>query len=80
MNTEHFLKKIGFITFCIFIILFVASCASRYNRYGLPQYDYEYQIPQQLDDGWQTSTLDAEGVESGKINFCIHSKAMVMFD
>jgi CubicO group peptidase (beta-lactamase class C family) len=68
MNAAPFLKKIGFITFYIFIIFFVASCAARYNQYGLPQYEYEYQIPQQIDDGWQTSSLDAEGVESAKIN------------
>jgi CubicO group peptidase (beta-lactamase class C family) len=68
MKRENYSKKIGFIAFCIFIIFFVASCAARYNRYGLPQYDYEYQIPQQLDDGWQTSSLAAEGVGSEKIN------------
>ncbi|CAB1063145.1 hypothetical protein D1BOALGB6SA_7928 [Olavius sp. associated proteobacterium Delta 1] len=68
MKRENYAKRIGFITCYIFIIFFAASCAARYNRYGLPQYDYEYQVPQQLDDGWQTSTLDAEGVDSAKIN------------
>ena len=67
MNTEYFLKKIGLLTFYIFIIFFVASCAARYDRYGLPQYGYDYQKPEQLDDGWATSSLDAEGVDSAKI-------------
>ncbi|MBT8368929.1 MAG: serine hydrolase, partial [Deltaproteobacteria bacterium] len=68
VKRAYYSKNIGFIAFCIFLIFFVASCAARYNRYGLPQYDYKYLIPQQLDDGWQTSSLDSEGVDSGNIN------------
>jgi len=68
MKIPCYLRKAGFITLCIFIIFSVVSCAARYSRYGLPKYGYEYQIPEQLDDGWQTSTLDAEGVDSGRIN------------
>ncbi|MEJ2164494.1 MAG: serine hydrolase [Desulfobacterales bacterium] len=62
------MKKIGFTTLCIVSPIFIASCAARYSRYGLPQYGYEYRIPEQLDDGWQTSSLVAEGVDSGQIN------------
>jgi len=68
MKRENCIIKIGYITCFIFIILLIASCAARYNRYGLPQYSYEYQVPEQLDDGWQISSLDAEGVDSGKVN------------
>lgn len=68
MKRSYYLRKTGFITLCVFIILSVVSCAARYNRYGLPQYGYEYQIPEQVDNGWRTSTLDAEGVDSDKIN------------
>ena len=68
MKSQYYSKKIGVISFCLFILFFITSCAARYNRYGLPQYNYTYQIPQQLDDGWQTSTLDAEGVEPAKID------------
>jgi len=67
MKKENRTKKIGFTAGCIFILFLVVSCAARYNRNGLPQYGYEYQIPQQLDDGWQTSSLEEQGVDSGKI-------------
>jgi CubicO group peptidase (beta-lactamase class C family) len=67
MKKENRLKTVGFTACCIFILFLVVACAARYNRYGLPQNDYEYQIPQQLDDGWQTSSLEEQRVESGKI-------------
>ena len=51
----------------IMICLFV-SCAPRSNRWGFPQYEYTYQIPQETNDGWQVSTLHAEGVGSDRIN------------
>ena len=68
MKIPCYLRKAGFITLCLIILFSVVSCAARYSRYGLPKYGYEYQIPEQIDDGWQTSTLDAEGVDSGRIN------------
>ena len=68
MKNNNCLKQIGIISFCIFIIFFISSCAARYNHHGLPQYGYEYRIPQQLDDGWQTTTLEAKGVDSEKIH------------
>lgn len=51
----------------IMICLFV-SCAPRANRWGFPQHEYSYQIPQETDDGWQISSLHAEGVDPDKIN------------
>ena len=68
MKKENGLKKFRFITLGIFILFLVASCAARYNRYGLPQYDYEYQVPEKLDDSWQTAALEAEGIDSEKIH------------
>ena len=53
---------------CIIATILFAACAARYNCYGLPQYDYEYLMPERTDDGWEISSLDAEGVDSKKIN------------
>ena len=52
---------------CITICLFL-SCAPRANRWGLPQYEYTYQVPEKIDDDWETSDLEAEGVSPKKIN------------
>ena len=67
MKIEKFQKIAGLIILCFYVLASIAACTARYNRYGLPQYGYEYQIPQQLDDGWQTSSLEEHGVDSGKI-------------
>jgi CubicO group peptidase (beta-lactamase class C family) len=64
MKKENCLIKFGFIAICIGIIFLVASCAARYDRYGLPQYGYDFQVPEEIDDGWQTSSLEAEGIDS----------------
>jgi CubicO group peptidase (beta-lactamase class C family) len=53
---------------CLFI-----SCAPRANRWGLPQYEYTYQLPQKADDGWKIASLHEEGVDSGKIIELIRS-------
>ena len=68
MNTKIINLQTLLLSTCIIVAIFLTACAARYNRYGLPQYDYEYQIPEQLDDGWETSSMDAEGVGSEKIN------------
>jgi len=52
---------------CISICLFL-SCAPRANRWGFPQYEYTYQVPEKIDDDWETSDLEAEGVDPKKIN------------
>ena len=49
------------------IILLILSCAPRTTRWGLPQHEYTYQIPQKVDDEWEHSSLKAEGVDSKKI-------------
>lgn len=50
----------------IMICLFV-SCAPRANRWGLPQYEYTYQVPEETGDGWEIAALHEAGVDSGKI-------------
>ena len=40
----------------------------RVDESGAPQREYTYQIPLQIDDGWQVSTLAKEGVSEEIIN------------
>jgi len=48
---------------CIIICLFF-SCAPRAKRWGLRQYEYTYQVPEKVDDGWETASLTEAGVNS----------------
>lgn len=58
----------GKIIFAVFgMIIFILSCAPRTNRWGQPQYEYTYQIPEKIDDGWEPSSLEKEGVDPKKI-------------
>ena len=59
-------KKIIFAVFVIIVL--ILSCAPRTTRWGHPQYEYTYQIPEKIDDGWEPSTLETEGVDPKKIN------------
>ena len=52
---------------CLIIVL-ILSCSPRTTRWGLPQNDYTYQVPEKIDDGWEYSDLKAEGVHPKKIN------------
>jgi len=52
---------------CLIIVL-ILSCSPRTTRWGLPQNDYTYQVPEKIDDGWEYSDLKAEGVDPKKIN------------
>ena len=52
---------------CLIIVL-ILSCSPRTTRWGLPQKDYTYQVPEKIDDGWEYSDLKAEGVDPKKIN------------
>ena len=61
-----------FVFICMILCLFV-SCTPRANRWGFPQYEYTYQVPEEVNDGWETSSLHAEGVDSGAINELIRS-------
>ena len=52
---------------CLIIVL-ILSCSPRSTRWGLPQHEYTYQIPEKIDDGWEHSDLKAESVDPKKIN------------
>jgi len=55
---------------CIFGLLFAASCSTLYPRVdnrGQPQYEYVYQLPEQTGDGWETSSLDSEGIDLERV-------------
>jgi len=61
--------------FLIFILV-TAACTNwspRVNRYGLPEHKYIYQKPEEVDDGWETSSLTMEGLDSSKIRDMIYS-------
>ena len=54
----------------LIFILVTAACTNwspRVNRYGLPERKYIYQMPENIDDGWETSSLTMEGLDSSKI-------------
>ena len=54
----------------IFLILFFVSCKSFLpvtNQYGLSQNDYQYRVPDKIDDGWDTASLIEANVDSAKI-------------
>ena len=53
---------------CVFFITTCTQWAPRVNRYALPQYEYEYQMPAQINDGWETECLSKVAVDSEKIN------------
>jgi len=56
----------------LLIIVFVTTACTlqppRVKSSGLPQREYTYQIPEKIDDGWEPSTLETEGVDPKKIN------------
>jgi CubicO group peptidase (beta-lactamase class C family) len=59
----------------LFLLLFLlTACAQvpRVNRHGLPQREYVYQQPEAAEDGWETSSLRAEGVEQEKLHEMMH--------
>jgi len=74
MNRRKDYKNIPlFITGTVLILSVFIACASRYNRYGLPEYEYEYQTPEKIEGGWETSSLEAVGVDPAKINQMIRA-------
>ena len=69
MAREDFKHKLTAII-CFIVIAHLLSCARppRTNRFGLAQHNYVYRIPEKTDDGWETSSLSTENVNSKKIN------------
>ena len=59
-------------TFSMILILFsVTACTHippRVDESGAPQKDYTYQVPLQINDGWQVSSLAEENVNEEIIN------------
>jgi CubicO group peptidase (beta-lactamase class C family) len=54
----------------IILILFFVSCKSLLpikNQHGLSQNDYQYSVPDKIDDGWETASLIEANVNSAKI-------------
>jgi CubicO group peptidase (beta-lactamase class C family) len=60
----------------LIFLLFTAACthwSPRVDRHGLPERTYIYQEPEEIDDGWETSSLSMEGLDSSKIRDMIYS-------
>lgn len=57
------------ISFSLLLILMTAGCSPRYKSLINSQREYRYQIPEKIDDGWETSSLEEEGVNSEIIIF-----------
>ena len=45
------------------IATWLFSSPALFALWGLFQNEYEYQVPDQTDDGWETSSLANEGVD-----------------
>ena len=53
------------------ILLLISACTHippRVDKSGAPQREYTYQVPLQIDDGWQVSSLTKESVSEEIIN------------
>lgn len=60
----------------LILILLISGCATIYPRvdgHGMPQFTYNYRVPEVTGDGWETSSLNAEGVEQEKIEELIQN-------
>jgi CubicO group peptidase (beta-lactamase class C family) len=59
-----------FLLLSLLVILVTTACthwSPRVNRYGLPERKYIYQQPEEIDDGWETASLNEVDIDSGKI-------------
>ena len=66
----HHNKVISCLSLLLIIFIVTTACTlqpPRVKSSGLPQREYTYQIPEKIDDGWEPSTLETEGVDSKKI-------------
>ena len=59
------LKFLALSLICLSLFL---SCAARSSQWGLPEYQYAYRVPERIDDGWEVSSLQAEGLDPAGIN------------
>ena len=61
---------------CVFFLLLASACSTVYPRVdskGQPQYEYVYHVPEETGDGWETSSLDAEGVDVERVKELIRN-------
>ena len=68
-------ETLKYLVFFFLLFLFFTACthwAPRVNRYGLPEREYVYQAPEDIDDGWKTASLSQEGIDPDKINEMMH--------
>jgi CubicO group peptidase (beta-lactamase class C family) len=64
-----------YLLLCLIFILVIAACthwSPRVNRHGLPEHKYLYQQPEKIGDGWETSSLKEEDIDSEKIDEMMH--------
>jgi CubicO group peptidase (beta-lactamase class C family) len=60
----------------VFFLLLASACATGYPRVdskGQPQYEYVYHVPEDTGDGWETSSLDVEGVDVERVKELIRN-------
>ncbi len=62
------LKLIPIILLALFSITACTHIPPRIGESGAPQREYVYQVPLQIGDGWQVSSLSQEGVSKEIIN------------
>lgn len=68
-------ETIKYLVFLFLLFLFFTACTHwvpRVNRHGLPEREYVYQAPEDIDDGWKTASLSQEGIDPDKINEMMH--------
>ncbi|MGD8534878.1 MAG: serine hydrolase [Candidatus Aminicenantes bacterium] len=61
MSKNRFMKLFLHTVFLLAVFSFITSCK------GNNDFDYEYQRPELLNDGWQVSTLENEGIDEDGI-------------
>ena len=64
-------KRLKFLPFIITIFVFVSNCSHailRLDNNGEPQTGYTYQLPEKVNDGWEISSLEKEGIDPVKIH------------
>ncbi len=64
-------KHLKFLAFIITIFVLVSNCSHRIPRVdsnGDPRTEYTYQLPEKINDGWEISSLEKEGIEPIKID------------
>jgi CubicO group peptidase (beta-lactamase class C family) len=67
---NHLNRVIKVCSLLLILFSIIAACthqAPRVKSNGQPQLEYTYQIPEKIADGWETSSLNKEGVNSEKI-------------